>query len=86
MVHYTSPDLTSTQQPRSGALSAEGEWVDMNATMDNETARTIRAGATDVARDSGAVDVMRIDRPQRGALRLVRSERRSLYVIRLQRP
>jgi hypothetical protein len=36
--------------------------------------------------DSQMAEVLRIDRPQRGSLRLIRSKRRSLYVIHLKRP
>jgi hypothetical protein len=54
------------------------ERSEMKEISGTETPREVR--------EALLVDVLRIDRPQRGSLRLVRSQRHSLHVIHLKRP
>lgn len=58
----------------------------MNATVSRETSKVSASGAPREVREEMVADILRIDRPQRGSLRLVRSRRSSLHVITLHRP
>jgi hypothetical protein len=59
---------------------------EMNATSSRETTEARALDVPREVRQAMLTDVLRIDRPQRGSLRLVRSQRHFLHVITLQRP
>ena len=58
----------------------------MNTIAPDETKEISESDSPREVREAMLADILRIDRPQRGSLRLVRSKRHSLHVIRLDRP
>jgi hypothetical protein len=66
--------------------SAPREGLDEMNVIERSEVKEITGETPREVREAMLLDVLRIDRPQRGALRLVRSQRHSLHVIHLKRP